>query len=74
MREICTSGSTRGGALRSPPTLPARPSRARQQALEYFEQPVYLVTPERGLRGGDMVLAAVLSRGEFRHSVIVGLA
>ena len=23
MREICTSGSTRGGALRSPPTLPA---------------------------------------------------
>ena len=24
MREIRTSGSTRGGALRSPPTLPAR--------------------------------------------------
>ena len=36
MREIRTSGSTRGGALRSPPTLPALkslPSRAREQAL-----------------------------------------
>ena len=31
MREIRTSGSTRGGALRSPPTLPVL-NRARQQA------------------------------------------